>query len=85
MDPVRADRLRNPVVRLYGEYIWGYISAIRHAPLTPSERRECYRHLADWATSRVRSGRSEPAEQPSAPMAEISVRAVVAGQESRAS
>ena len=35
MDPRRADRLRHPAARLYGEYIWGYISAIRHAPLRP--------------------------------------------------
>ena len=27
MDPRRADRLRHPVVRLYGEYIWGYVAA----------------------------------------------------------
>ena len=26
MDPRRADRLRHPAVRLYGEYVWAYIS-----------------------------------------------------------
>ena len=35
LDPRRANRLRNPVVRLYGEYIWGYVTAIRNAPLSP--------------------------------------------------
>ena len=35
LDPRRADRLRNPAVRLYGEYIWGYVAAIRNAPLSP--------------------------------------------------
>ena len=53
LDPRRADRLRNPVVRLYGEYLWGYISAIRRAPLSPGERQECYAHLARWVASRA--------------------------------
>ena len=52
MDPRRADRLRHPAVRLYGEYVWGYISAIRRAPLSAAERRECYRHLARWFAGR---------------------------------
>ena len=46
MDPRRADRLRHPAVRLYGEYIWGYVAAIRRAPLSSADRRECYRYLA---------------------------------------
>jgi glycosyltransferase involved in cell wall biosynthesis len=53
MDPRRADRLRNPVARLYGEYLWAYIAMIRHAPLSPVDRRECYRYLALWVASRA--------------------------------
>jgi glycosyltransferase involved in cell wall biosynthesis len=53
MDPRRADRWRNPAVRLYGEYIMGYLTAIRRVPLSSAERRECYRHLAAWMTSRA--------------------------------
>ena len=53
MDPRRADRLRNPAVRLYAEYIWGYLSAIGRAPLSPAERRECYLHLARYLASRA--------------------------------
>ena len=49
MDPRRADRLRHPAVRLYGEYIWAYVAAIRRAPLSSADRRECYRYLAQWA------------------------------------
>ncbi len=69
MDPRRADRLRHPVVRLYGEYVWAYIAMIRKAPLSPAERRECYRHLADWLASRLapgwRAGRTpDPGGQP---------------------
>ena len=87
MDPRRADRLRNPVVRLYGEYIWGYMSAVRRSPLSPADRRECYRYLAQWMTSRARPGGgaaagAQPQDDP-ARRAGISVDAVVAGRESR--
>lgn len=60
MDSRRADRWRHPAVRLYGEYILGYVTAIRHAPLSSADRRECYRHLAEWMTSRVRPRVPEP-------------------------
>jgi glycosyltransferase involved in cell wall biosynthesis len=53
LDPRRANHLTNPAARLYAEYIWGYIRAIRRAPMAPSERRECYRLLAQWATGRA--------------------------------
>lgn len=53
MDPRRADRLRNPVARLYAEYLWAYVAAIQGAPLSPADRRECYRCLGLWAVSRV--------------------------------
>jgi len=53
LDERRADRLRHPAARLYGEYIWGYLSAIHRAPLTPAERRECYLWLARWTASRA--------------------------------
>lgn len=62
LDPRRADRLRNPAVRLYGEYVWGFISAIRRAPLSAGERRQCYGHLARWMTSRAVPGRAERME-----------------------
>ena len=35
LDPRRADRLRHPVVRLYGEYLLGYVSAIRQRRCRP--------------------------------------------------
>lgn len=53
LDPRRADRFRHPLGRLYGEYIWAYIDAIRRAPLSSSERRDCYIALATWAAGRV--------------------------------
>ena len=63
LDPRRADRFRNPAVRLYAEYIWGYLSAIGRAPLSPAERRECYLHLARWLASRAIPAR-EPWGEP---------------------
>lgn len=53
LDPRRANQLTNPAARLYAEYIWGYVRAIRRAPLAPSERRECYESLAQWAAGRA--------------------------------
>ena len=86
MDPRRADQLRNPVVRLYAEYVWGYIAAIRRAPLSPSDRRECYRCLTRWMASRVRPGHGRVTEEPEQHFETqhaISVEAVVAGREGR--
>lgn len=91
LDPRRANRLRHPVVRLYGEYIWGYIRAIQNAPLSPADRMECYRYLARWlagravpAISRSLSGGTLRAREfnPTA-RADISVDALVAGRERR--
>jgi glycosyltransferase involved in cell wall biosynthesis len=94
LDPRRANRLRHPTVRLVGEYIWSYAAAIQRAPLSSADRRECYRHLAHWASRRVapavgkivhqgniRAG--EPAPVPPPP-ASLSLDAIVAGREHRA-
>ncbi|ANH36556.1 Spore coat polysaccharide biosynthesis protein SpsA [Nocardioides dokdonensis FR1436] len=68
LDPRRAQGWRHPTARLVGELVWAYAAALRHAPLTPAERRECERHLVRWALSRARrrvTGRSigVPAEE----------------------
>jgi glycosyltransferase involved in cell wall biosynthesis len=84
MDPRRANRLRHPAVRLYGEYVWAYIAAIRRAPLSPADRRECYRYLAQWFASRARPGRGPEPEPASAALPVISVDSVVAGREGKA-
>jgi glycosyltransferase involved in cell wall biosynthesis len=88
LDPRRADRLRNPAVRLYAEYVWGYVAAIRRAPLSPADRKECYRHLAQWVANRAISvagrslpGRARPAGEPaSIAQPVVSVDTVVAGR-----
>lgn len=53
MDPRRASRLRHPVARLYAEYILGYVTAIRNAPLSAADKRECYQILGRWVASRA--------------------------------
>jgi glycosyltransferase involved in cell wall biosynthesis len=65
LDPARANRWRHPVVRLLGEYILGFISAIRRAPLTPGERLRCGRELAIWVLRHLDpSYRSRMADSP---------------------
>jgi len=94
LDPRRADRLRHPTARLLAEYIWGYVAAIRRAPLSAADRQECYRHLTQWLATRAaptaagwafrRSVVREGAPTFTAPPL-VSVEEVVAGQEGRGS
>jgi len=77
LDPRRANRLRHPIARLYAEYIWGYVAAIRRAPLSAPDRRECYRYLVQWASSRALPGSTRRAGEPGpgsakAPMRQVS-------------
>ena len=90
LDPRRANRLRHPTARLVAEYFWGYVAAIRRAPLSSADRRECYRHLTEWVASRaVNRTFSRPVrgqnDQPSSIVGNhaVSVEMVVAGQERR--
>lgn len=83
MDPRRAARWRHPVVRLYGEYVWAYVSMIRRAPLPAQDRRECYRYLAQWLTSRARGGATEPGQAGPALHPDIAIDAIVAGRPAR--
>jgi hypothetical protein len=85
LDPRRAGPL-HPTPRLLAEYVWGFVAAIRRAPLSPADRRTCYRHLAAWMTSRVRPGAGERIEDrtPADPgRFTVSVDALVAGREGR--
>jgi glycosyltransferase involved in cell wall biosynthesis len=62
LDPRRANRLRNPSVRLVAEYIYGFVSAIRRSPLSSADRRRCYQYLGLWMASRVLPGTSRRIE-----------------------
>lgn len=89
LDPRRANRIKHPIVRLYGEYVWGYVEAIRSAPLSLAQRQECYRHLARWLAWRfppvvrrsLHAGALHDTEQVLTTLPEISVDAIVAGRE----
>jgi glycosyltransferase involved in cell wall biosynthesis len=81
LDPRRASRLRNPAMRLYAEYLWGFLSAINRAPLSPDERSECHRHLRQWAASRVFTSHRRFVGVTTAPeVPDIPVDAIVAGR-----
>ena len=63
LDPRRAG---HSTLRLYAEYLLGYVGAIRRAPLSTSDRLACYRILLLWLVTqlprlpippRLRSGR----------------------------
>jgi len=81
MDPRRADPVRNPIVRLYAEYVWGYIKAIRRSPLSTAERRECYRDLMSYIASRSPIGHRPELQQSDEIDPTVSVNYLVAGQE----
>lgn len=78
MDPRRASRLRHPVVRLYGEYVWAYVRAIQRAPLSAADRRECYGYLIRWFASRARQGRAIPGEAALPPHLDGEIESAVA-------
>lgn len=86
LDPRRAGPL-HPTPRLLAEYVWGFVAAIRRAPLSAADRRACYRHLAAWMTSRARPGGVGERVEDRAPVdpaqLTVSVDALVAGREGR--
>jgi glycosyltransferase involved in cell wall biosynthesis len=91
LDPRRASRLRHPVIRLYAEYVWGYVRAIRSAPLSGAERRACYRHLGRWLAWRAlpvvgrafHAGALHDSETTLDVLPDISIDSVVPGHERR--
>lgn len=92
LDPRRANRLRHPTARLFGEYIWGYVAVIRRAPLSPADRLECYRYLGQWIANRAANrakftghGRTENQPLSGADHHAVSVHAVVADRKRRLS
>lgn len=85
LDPRRAGLL-HPTPRLLAEYVLGFASAVRRAPLSPADRRACHRHLLSWMTSRLRPGAGERVEDraPVAPASRpVDVDDLVAGRGGR--
>jgi glycosyltransferase involved in cell wall biosynthesis len=58
LDPRRSDRLRHPLVRLYLEYVAGFLGAVWRAPLSVPERIRCSYEVAAWLVGRLRPGRA---------------------------
>lgn len=88
LDPRRADRLRHPTVRLLADYIRGFIGVVRRAPLSPAERRQCFRYLTQWLASRVVPRRPQPLDgrpSPGLDALSITVDTVVPGRTRRMS
>jgi glycosyltransferase involved in cell wall biosynthesis len=91
LDHHRANRILHPTVRLYAEYFWSYIAAIHRAPLSPSERRECYRVFASWLAGRARPVVDRSIRRQGVPdvfssfaeIPEIPIDSLVAGRERR--
>lgn len=83
LDPRRAD---HTTVRLLGDYVRGYVTAIRHAPLSAADQRRCYRYLLQWLASRALVKpvqRIENKLTPSSISSAAFLDAVVAGRERR--
>lgn len=90
LDPRRANRFSHPAPRLLVEFVWGYVAAIRRAPLSAADKAACARLLARWLAARAVpvAGRAvgggvfggEPVRI-TPPAAHVSVDAVVAGRE----
>lgn len=78
LDPRRANRFRNPIVRLYLEYVWTYAEAIHRAPLTPADKHACYQHLMAWMISRAHHGGAS-AVPPTAVAVELDLESLVPG------
>ena len=72
-------------LRLYAEYVWGYVSAIHGAPLSPADKRTCYRHLARWLSTSLngRPGR-RASVAPSADVPVSSLEVDIPGRERKA-
>ena len=71
LDPARANRWRHPLVRLVGEYLLGYVSAIWRAPIGFKDRLGCTRELAVWIGRHADPRRNGPLPKSTAPTAAL--------------
>jgi glycosyltransferase involved in cell wall biosynthesis len=67
LDPARASRWRHPVVRLVGEYLLAYVSAIWRAPIGAADRMRCMKELAIWLARHADPRRSRAMPESTAP------------------
>jgi hypothetical protein len=57
LDPRRANRWRHPLVRLYAEYLLGFVTAVRRAPLPAGEKARCLVEVVKWVGGRLQPRR----------------------------
>jgi glycosyltransferase involved in cell wall biosynthesis len=57
LDPRRANRIRNPMLRMYAEYVLDFARAVWAAPIPVRERAWCLLEVAGWAISSLWPGR----------------------------
>lgn len=57
LDPRRANRWRHPLLRLYLEYVWGFVGAVLRAPLSVTDKLRCLGEIVSWFGSRLRPSR----------------------------
>lgn len=53
LDPARGSRWRHPMIRMYVEYVLGYVTAIRQAHLGVIQTASCLAVVAGWVASRL--------------------------------
>lgn len=53
-DPRRQSRILHPALRLNAEYAWAFAAAVWRAPLSITQKVECYRILAGYVAARIR-------------------------------
>jgi glycosyltransferase involved in cell wall biosynthesis len=73
LDPTRGNRLRHPLVRVYGEYVLGLVAAVTRAPLSRRERARCLRELAVFLGRRLRPSVARQVVTGAAPPAKVPV------------
>ncbi len=56
LGPARSNRWRHPMARIYAEYVNGFASAVRSAPLSRREKVDCFAEVARWLGGRAWRG-----------------------------
>jgi glycosyltransferase involved in cell wall biosynthesis len=73
LDPRRSNRLRHPLVRLYLEYVGGFVAAVVTAPIPLRERARCLYEVSRWLVGRMSLSRMRQVLTGSAPSATVNV------------
>lgn len=78
LDPVRGNRWRHPMIRIYAEYVLGYVKAIRQAHLGVIETSRCLAEVAGWMLSCLWPGRKRRSLESANPLTRHNPRSATA-------